>query len=59
MRAWDIAKAGAAITLNVRDRTGHLGTVEIGQGSIRWKASYAQRFKRIPWSRFADALDKL
>jgi hypothetical protein len=57
MRAWDIAKAGAAMTLNVRDRSGHLGTMEIGQGSLRWKAPYSQTFKRIPWARLADALN--
>ena len=58
MQAWDIAKAGAAITLKVRDRSGHLGTVEIGQGSLRWKPPYG-RFKRIPWSRLADILNDL
>jgi hypothetical protein len=59
MRAWDIAKAGAAITLKVRGRSGHIGTLEIGQGSIRWKAPYTQSFKRIPWVKFAEALDNL
>jgi hypothetical protein len=56
MQAWDIAKAGAAITLKVRHRGGHLGTIEIGQGSLRWKPPYG-RFKRIPWSRVADILN--
>ena len=32
LKAWDIAKAGAAITFKVRDRDGLLGTIEIGQG---------------------------
>ena len=59
MRAWDIAKVGAAITLNVRSRGRHLGTVEIGQGSLRWKAPYSKTFKRLPWGRVADALSKL
>jgi hypothetical protein len=57
MRAWDIAKAGAAITLKIRDRHGKLGTIEIGQGSLRWKGAYGQRWKRIPWTRLADMLD--
>lgn len=56
MQAWDIAKAGAAITLKVRHRGGHLGTIEIGQGSLRWKPRYG-RLKRIPWSRLADILN--
>ena len=59
MRAWDIAKAGAGITLKVRDRSRLLGTIEIGQGSLRWKPSYAHEFKRIPWRRLADALNNL
>ncbi len=59
MQAWDIAKAGAAITLKVRDRKGHVGTIEVGQGSLRWKAPYSQKFKRIHWSRLADALNDL
>lgn len=59
MQAWDLAKAGAAITLNVRGRRGHLGTIEIGQGSLRWRAPYAQRFKRVPWRRLAEVLNDL
>jgi hypothetical protein len=60
MQAWDLAKAGAAITLNVRDRSGHLGTIEIGQGSLRWKPAHGRGgFKRIPWARLADALSSL
>jgi hypothetical protein len=59
-RPSDIAKAGAAITLKVRDRKGHLGTIEIGQGSLRWKPVHGKSgFKRIPWWRVADALDNL
>jgi hypothetical protein len=34
MKAWDIAKAGAAVKLRVRNRTGLLGTIEIGQGTL-------------------------
>ena len=30
LKAWDIAKAGAAVTFKVRDRDGLLGTIEIG-----------------------------
>ena len=34
LKAWDIAKAGAAVTFKVRDRDGLLGTIEIGQGTF-------------------------
>ena len=37
LKAWDIAKAGAAVTLKVRDRDDLLGTIEIGQGTFGWK----------------------
>lgn len=35
----------------VRNRRGLSGTVEIGQGSFRWKGAKKQSFKRIPWAR--------
>jgi hypothetical protein len=59
LKAWDIAKAGSGITVRVKDKYGVLGTMEIGQGSLRWKPQYSPRFKRIPWSKFADALSAL
>lgn len=57
MQAWDIAKAGAAVKLKVRDRGELIGTIEIGQGTFGWKGAHAQKFWRIPWRRLADKLD--
>ncbi len=59
MQAWDIAKAGAAISLRVRGRGGLLlGTVEIGQGTFGWKSARGKSgFKRFPWKEFATMLD--
>jgi hypothetical protein len=57
LHAYDLAKAGAAVTFKVHNRHGLLGTVEIGQGSFRWKGAKKQSFKRIPWSRLAADLD--
>jgi hypothetical protein len=58
LKAWDIAKAGAAITFKVRDRKGLLGTIEIGQGTFGWKSASGKKgFKRIPWSKLATILD--
>lgn len=59
MKAWDIAKAGAAVKLRVRDRGKMLGTVEIGQGTFGWKSAHAQRFTRINWGSLAARLDQL
>lgn len=58
MKAWDIAKAGAAVKLKVRDRAGLLGTIEIGQGTFGWKGARAWRFKRITWGALADRLEQ-
>ena len=58
MKAWDLAKAGAAVKLKVRDRTGLLGTIEIGQGSFGWKGARAWRFRRITWGELADKLEQ-
>jgi len=58
LKAWDIAKAGAALTFKVRDRDGLLGTIEIGQGTFGWKNARGKKgFKRIAWSKLADILD--
>jgi hypothetical protein len=58
LKAWDIAKAGAGVTLKIFDQDALLGTIEIGQGTIGWKrASGKKGFKRIPWQQFADLLD--
>lgn len=55
-KAWDIAKAGVAMTLAVRDRNGLLGTIQIGQGSFGWKPANKQSFKRITWGQLAMRL---
>jgi hypothetical protein len=58
LKAWDVARADAAITVKVRDRNGLLGTIQIGQGTFGWKRVGAQKFRRIPWSQIASALDE-
>jgi hypothetical protein len=57
LHASDIAKAGAAVKFKVHNRDGLLGTLEIGQGSFRWKGANKQSCKRIPWARLAADLD--
>lgn len=55
LQAWDLAKAGAAVTLRVRDRSGLLGIVEIGQGTFGWKGAKTESgFKRISWRKLAE-----
>ena len=43
LKAWDIAKAGAAVTFKVRDRDGLLGTIEIGQGTFGGRTHAGKR----------------
>jgi hypothetical protein len=60
VKAWDIAKAGAALKLKIRDRDELLGTIEIGQGTFGWMSARGKRgFHRISWRRFADYLDAM
>ena len=59
MKAWDIAKAGAAVTLKIRDRGKLLGTIEIGQGTFGWKSAKAKSgFKRLTWRKLARDFQK-
>jgi hypothetical protein len=39
IKAWDLAKAGAALKLKIRDRDDLLGTIEIGQGTFGWMSA--------------------
>lgn len=60
LRAWDLAKAGSALTIQVRGRHGLLGTIEVGQGSFRWKTARRRSgFKRIRWGKLAEKLDEI
>jgi hypothetical protein len=58
MKAWDLAKAGAAVKLKIRDRGDFLGTIEIGQGTFGWKGARARRFRRLTWGVLADKLEQ-
>jgi hypothetical protein len=58
LKSFDIAKAGAGVTVTVRDRSGLLlGTIEIGQGTLGWKGAKKQKFKRFPWDTLAQKLE--
>jgi len=58
VQAWDLAKAGSAMTIEVHDRTGLRGTIQIGQGSFRWKPAHGKLgFKPIRWGTLCEALD--
>ena len=58
LQAWGIAKAGAAMSLEVRDREGRLGTIEIGQGTFGWKSARRKSVRRYSWKELAVILDQ-
>jgi hypothetical protein len=49
-----LAKAKSAISLSVYSDDEKLGSIEIGQGSLMWKAANAKKSVRINWKKFAD-----
>ena len=59
LQAWNLARAGSAMTIQVRDRGLLLGTIEIGQGSFRWMPAHGKLgLKRIRWGQLYDALNE-
>ncbi len=62
MKAYDLSKAGTAVTLTIRENAQAepvvLGTIEIGQGTFGWRSVNSKRFKRIDWRTFARWLSE-
>ena len=59
VQVWDLAKAGSALTIKVRERGKLLGTIEIGQGSFQWMPAHGKLgLKRIPWGKLYTALNR-
>jgi hypothetical protein len=58
LKARDISKLGAALTFKIREHDEMLGTIEIGQGGFRWKGRAGKSFRRIPWARLFDQLER-
>jgi hypothetical protein len=56
LKVADIAKAGSALKVKVHGKSGIEYTIEIGQGSLRWKLANEKRFKKIPWDKLATKL---
>lgn len=54
-----LTKAGTALELLVFDKGEKVGTIEIGRGSLFWRAGKAKRAKRIDWERFVRTMEEL
>jgi hypothetical protein len=59
LKAKDMARADAAVTFVVEGPGGRLGTLQIGQGTLGWKRSYGQKYRRIPWAKFFERMQHL
>ena len=58
IQTWDIAKAGAAVSFEVKGADGGIiGRMEVGQGSLRWQPAYAKAKPiRVSWDQITDRL---
>ncbi len=58
VKAWDLAKAGSALEIAIRDRDVLLGTIRIGQGGFHWHPAHGKKgFRRIRWHDLAADLN--
>jgi len=55
----ELAKAGSSLYLEIYAAKQKIGTLLIGSGSLFWYGGKRRRRKRIPWTRFAEMMDKL
>lgn len=54
----DLTKAGSSMDLEIYANDEKIGTIIIGRGSLTWRGGRKKRDKRIPWSEFAEMMDK-
>ena len=60
LQAFDLPRAGNALRIHVRDATGVLvGTLDIGQGSLRWHRLNGKKPRTLAWNDFFDRADRL
>jgi hypothetical protein len=55
----ELTKAGSSLFLYVYASNEKIGELEIGRGALYWRGGGRKRWKRIPWTRFAEIMDGL
>jgi hypothetical protein len=55
----ELTKAGSSLHLEIYASKEKIGTLILGSGSLFWFGKRRQIRKRIPWTRFAEMMDKL
>jgi hypothetical protein len=56
---FELVKAKSALKLEIYGRSGKLGELQVGRGSIFWWGHKRQIAKRISWGRFAEMMNEL
>jgi hypothetical protein len=59
LRVRDVTRAGTSLEMEVFAAGERLGHLTIGSGSVIWRGRNRRSSKRIPWSRFAEEMDRL
>ena len=60
LSAFDLPRAGSALRVRIRDTDGVLvGTLDIGQGSMRWHRVNGKKPRSLTWTDFFDRADRL
>lgn len=54
-----LSKAGSSLNLEIFASKQKLGELIIGRGSLFWYGRNRQKRKRIPWTSFAEMMDRL
>jgi hypothetical protein len=54
----ELTRAGSSLDLAIYADQEKIGTMVIGSGSLSWKGGKRQIVKGIPWSRFAEMMDR-
>ncbi len=54
-----LSKAGSSLNLEIYASRQKIGELIIGRGSLFWYGRNRQKRKRIPWTSFAEMMDRL
>ena len=56
---FQLARAKAALALEIFSRGEKVGELQVGRGSLYWWGKHRQKSKRVNWSRFTEMMNRL
>ncbi len=56
LQAFDLTKAGTALTVMVYDGGTKVGELQVGRGSLRWYGAREQVPTQLTWARFGELM---